>query len=892
LIRLPKDVSEAIEQGRTVLVPSRQRSEAVRLAYAAQCLARGRTVWATPDVLPLDTWIVREIERRSASGERVPRLLTPAEDWLLWRQCTSQQTDDVELVARGPLADALRRASQLAQEFCIDISRAVHEPTDSEGRLLYEVEQAVSARAQSMGAANATELAGRLSCLGSQRDVVLAGFERLTPRLDLLMTSRGAGGCFTDFWRPAENAFPIAHARAVIAADTNEELERIAEWCTSRLKATPDARLLVLVPGAPEARERLVTLIRQSVDPAAAASGDLNNDALSAVAAIEGGVPLARNPLAAHALRALSWLSGGSEFGEFSAWLCAPHWTMPDAARARLDLWLRDRAPLEMDSRRLLAALEGVPDALKSAASELGARVLKALRQLGTGQASPRQWSERFTKALEALGALNGRTLTSAEAQTHERIIELLDDFGGLSASVMQISRDTAVQWLTELAGRTSFRPASGDPLVTISSQLTDPIVHYDGVWVCGLHSDAWPAPVQPDPFLPLRAQIAAGVPAASAAGRAGEARALMNAWANATPELVISSPMRADDVQLSRSPLVMRFVGATEETSDGKTTWLPEKLRRDGLTEFVDDTVGTSWDVSRPLPSGTRSVELQNLCPFRSYAELRLGSRPLEAPEPGVAPDVRGQLLHKSLEKVWRALRSSDALCAQSDESLGTLIRRCVDEAALEIMGPPPGGMRVPAEERECRRAVRLIHALCDLERNRTPFNVRDMERDTVLQLAGAQLRLRIDRLDELGSGGLAILDYKSGRPIPGDWYSERPSHPQLLAYLAAVGRDTVAMATVSVTAREIRFDGVAAGSDLLPRVKAVEPPSLQTPGDPWAIRQDEWFARVEQLVSDFVAGRAIVDPRPKACEYCHVVSVCRISDAAPDAVESNVGE
>jgi RecB family exonuclease len=335
-----------------------------------------------------------------------------------------------------------------------------------------------------------------------------------------------------------------------------------------------------------------------------------------------------------------------------------------------------------------------------------------------------------------------------------------------------------------------------------------------------------------------------------------------------------------------------MRFVGATEETSDGKTTWLPEKLRRDGLTEFVDDTVGTSWDVSRALPSGTRSVELQNLCPFRSYAELRLGSRPLEAPEPGVAPDVRGQLLHKSLEKVWRALRSSDALCAQSDDSLGTLIRRCVDEAALELMGPPPGGTRVPAEERECRRAVRLIHALCDLERNRTPFNVREMERDTVLQLAGAQLRLRIDRLDELASGGLAILDYKSGRPIPGDWYSERPSHPQLLAYLAAVGRETVAMATVSVTAREIRFDGVAAGSDLLPRVKAVEPPSLETPGDPWAIRQDEWLAKVEQLVSDFVAGRAIVDPRPKACEYCHVVSVCRISDAAPDAVESNVGE
>ncbi len=86
------------------MVPSRQRSEAVRLAYAAGALASSRTVWATPDVLPLDTWLSREIERRSSSGERLPRLLTPAEHWLLWRQCTAQLTDSLDLVARGPLA--------------------------------------------------------------------------------------------------------------------------------------------------------------------------------------------------------------------------------------------------------------------------------------------------------------------------------------------------------------------------------------------------------------------------------------------------------------------------------------------------------------------------------------------------------------------------------------------------------------------------------------------------------------------------------------------------------------------------------------------------------------------------------------------------------------------
>ena len=252
----------------------------------------------------------------------------------------------------------------------------------------------------------------------------------------------------------------------------------------------------------------------------------------------------------------------------------------------------------------------------------------------------------------------------------------------------------------------------------------------------------------------------------------------------------------------------------------------------------------------------------------------------------------MRGKLLHTALERLWGHLLGSEGLARQSDQDLRDLITRCVEEASLLAFGLLAGDARAAAEQREMRRAVRLIHALCDLERKRGPFSVRQMERESVLRIAGAQMTLRIDRLDEVG-GGLAILDYKSGRPIPGDWYSERPSHPQLLAYLAAIGRETQAMATVSVTAREIRFDGVAAHGSLLPKVRAVEPPTgEETAARAWAIRQDEWIGRVEQLASDFIAGRASVDPRPKACEYCQVVSVCRISDEGADAVERNVDE
>src|SRR6202012_2527736 len=113
--------------------------------------------------------------------------------------------------------------------------------------------------------------------------------------------------------------------------------------------------------------------------------------------------------------------------------------------------------------------------------------------------------------------------------------------FGQLASSAGAMSREDAVHWFAELASRTAFRPADDDAVVTISAALADPVVLYDGIWVAGLHAQAFPQPVQPDPFLPLSAQIEAGIPAASAGGRLAEARALIAAWRAATRELVLS---------------------------------------------------------------------------------------------------------------------------------------------------------------------------------------------------------------------------------------------------------------------------------------------------------------------------------------------------------------
>src|SRR5262249_32870792 len=154
------------------------------------------------------------------------------------------------------------------------------------------------------------------------------------------------------------------------------------------------------------------------------------------------------------------------------------------------------------------------------------------------------------------------------------------------------------------------------------------------------------------------------------------------------------------------------------EPAEDRIPAWLPQTMHRSKMLEYFEDSVGVPWPAGQPLPSGTRSLELQNLWAFRAYAELRLGSSELGVPEPGVAPDVRGQLLHAALQALWTELRDSATLARHSDVTLDSLIEHSVNKAADTILGRSTDTERAPVFTRECRRTGRLIKKLCMLER------------------------------------------------------------------------------------------------------------------------------------------------------------------------------
>jgi probable DNA repair protein len=837
----------------------------VRLAHAREAVRTGQDVWASPDVLSFETWLHREIEAVAESRD-LPRLLEGTQEWLLWRQCTAESADALPLITRGALAEGLRRASELAEEYAIALRNG-----GSEADLLCEVRRAVHERCGALGVATARALTRALPCVADERRVEFAGYRYETPFLRSLREARERCGYATHFRQQERSA---EYAGRVDCADRSEEFERIAGWCRDRLQQNREARLLIVLRGAPAARERLALFVPQALD----AHGWVSGTAASSPGpvTIEGGESLARVPLVAHALTSLAVLAGTLDFETLSAWLCAPYWSVPDAAgRARVDLWLRRMAPLELDAAALRELLAREPRgrhmAARAPARELAARLTSAAAHLEWRSGAPREWAVRLNAALGALG-WPGVALESAAQQALQRFTELLSEFGELALTNHSFGRDQALQVFNELAARAVFRPASGDAPVIVTPFLEDPIVRYDGVWVAGLDASNWPQPVQPNAFVPAAAQRAVNIPEASVAGRAAEAHSLMHAWRSSTEELVFSTCRLEEDTELTPSPLLEKWTSLPVSTASA--TWLPASLMRPGERESLLDATAPALPASAQLREGTRLLELQGLCAFRAFAEVRLGSEPLEAPEPGVSARERGKLMHRALEVLWREVQDSRRLQAMPSQELSGLIAQSVTDAARDLWDTGQSRVRT----RECARACDLIAKLCALESGRSAFRVRDIERAMSVTLAGARLDLRIDRVDELEDGGLAILDYKTGARHSMEWYRDRLSHPQLLAYLAAHEEDVSALATVTIRAAQMGFQGIARSAGLLPKVNAADGPDGAGGADAWTRSRQFWRARIEALVRDFLLGRAQVDPAPQACKNCDVVSLCRI--------------
>ncbi|HVX67561.1 MAG TPA: PD-(D/E)XK nuclease family protein, partial [Bryobacteraceae bacterium] len=550
----------------------------------------------------------------------------------------------------------------------------------------------------------------------------------------------------------------------------------------------------------------------------------------------------------------------------------SPEWT----ARALLDARVAALGDTEIEIRALIELAREQ----KGCFCPRFAAGLEAWRERRRGlpeRQRPSRWAAAISELLEAVGWPGDRVLDSVEYQTAQRWRQLLAGLAGLDGVLGPVTLGQAAGRLRARAAETQFQPLQQDAPVQVLGVFEASGMRFDELWVMGMHDEAWPEPPGPNPFLPLALQRRLGLPHASAERELAFARRVTERLLASAPRAVVSWPRREGDRDLRPSPLVARLPQVMAELLEmAPAETFAERVRQAGSTESLSDRAAPAVPGETWSRGGARLFQFQAACPFRAFAELRLGAGPLEHPEPGLDPRLRGTLLHIALDRLWAAVESHARLREMSGGARDGAVREAVAAAIAEKCGRRRLSPRL--RELEQARLETLLLEWLEIEGNRQPFRVVAREEKREVELGGVKVRVKVDRVDELEDGRRVILDYKSGDPDERAWEGERPDEPQVPLYALIEEGEVAAAAFAKVRSAGSGFRGIAAEEGILPKVKAA--------GTPLAEQVAEWRRVLTRLAGDFREGRAEVDPKNglKTCQTCRLTALCRVREVAED--------
>jgi probable DNA repair protein len=538
--------------------------------------------------------------------------------------------------------------------------------------------------------------------------------------------------------------------------------------------------------------------------------------------------------------------------------------------RARTAFELLNSTPWALTAREASAALE------RLGSGDLSEIFTRWRIQRGQWPATARasEWTAIFQATLSTFGFGSGRALDSREFQVLQRWHDLLQEFSGFD--VVWQAPVTAQVALAALQGRAAqivFREQNpGAPLEILGVEEAMG-ARFDAAWLTTLDADTWPADATRDPFIPLPLQR--DIPGADSASAAAAARRKLGALTRIAPDVQGSFVRGVESVPHLATQLCA-FTSVTELPITPAPPAAP-------LERLAGDIVAPPYPEDH-AEGGTRVLELQALCPFRAFAEIRLSARAAEPARPGIDARLRGKLLHVTLERLWHELDSQRGLCALSDDELTDRVNAVIQDVLAREQARFAWRLTPQAAVIEGERMRGLILSLLALERERADFSVEGRELKVSMQFGGLTLRGVVDRVDRVADGRRLVIDYKSGMPRKIDWEpTERMANPQLPAYAVTLAADGIAIATVHV--RDVKYDGSASFDVGVAGIAAVQA-DTQDEDDPWIARRNEWRRRLDDLGRRFMAGAAAVDPlKRETCDHCHLKPLCRVQERGRQA-------
>lgn len=284
-------------------------------------------------------------------------------------------------------------------------------------------------------------------------------------------------------------------------------------------------------------------------------------------------------------------------------------------------------------------------------------------------------------------------------------------------------------------------------------------------------------------------------------------ARRMLGRLCAAAPAVVCSYPRVLEDAEQGPSELLAE-VGAIAEKTPGDPGWHAARLvARDGFTT-VDDQP-PAIDSDERLVGGAGTIQAQLTEPAAAFIGGRLAARALDEQASGLPALLRGNLVHDALYRLYLDKPSREEIAGWAD--IDRRIADALDFAfARHERNADDALLRLLAMERE--RVRGLLQTFLRVDVAREAFAVDRVEHKVEFEEAGVRLELRIDRIDRLSDGSIAIIDYKTGAEKTFLTRDGEPKEYQLVAYACAIDEPVAELMLANVDSRSVVFHGAGA--------------------------------------------------------------------------------
>ncbi|WP_373020935.1 PD-(D/E)XK nuclease family protein [Thiomicrorhabdus sp.] len=778
-----------------------------------QALARQtQTVIVTPQVMTMGQWWLQWeqaclLRGELAQGDLSGKILSAFEAQLVWEQVleqeieqrTDEQGQPLTLLNPSSTAKQLHQAWSLWMEWLTDEQRDevldLHFHSEEVELFKSGVQRYQAILAEHGWQDEVLHQQKRLQWLADGKGRLpqtfrLHGFDEITPLMKRWQSIVEQRGSQVTVQADTEME-AVPQVSLYTARDPLDEVQQVASWCVQQwldlqqTKPVHSVKIGVIAPNLADYKAALSSALDEQLALAKQQWLHLQSTKTHTLYNLSLGVSLREVPLVKNALQSLKLFLQPKRtcaYSEWSEWLISPYTAENALQRQQSDAGLRRLQWTSFKWPTLLAAEAGdkLPKGLKKRLQQWQ----KQIESQSGGSLTVVEFVDLAEACLQTLGWASYRELNSDEYQQKQAFGDVLGRFRSLTATQ---GKQTLSEWLSVLnryVGETLHQSQSrGLQPIQIMGMLEAGGQQFDALWIMGLTDEAWPRMPNPNPFLPVPLQRTYKLPRCDAQRELEYARQVTQRLYAAAPVQVWSYAKYLGEAELLSSPLLESKLfeqASSYARADYQTLASVNFTQRSDLVWELDNR-GPEIPAGSHAPGGTGILQAQSKCPLMAFMDFRLGARNnLQEVEDGLQSTNQGTLIHEVLEHFWQETKTQANLFTLSDEEIQQRLTDLIESSFAELKN----AFDEHYLALEQARILELLLQWMEVEKQRPSFAVEETERETLIQLAGIEFKVIIDRIDQV-NGEKVILDYKTGKASVGDLLKSPIKAPQLAVYL-----------------------------------------------------------------------------------------------------------